>query len=113
MRNLKILSSRTLSLGMVALSALALAGCGGGGSGPAETAYVARDVESLYIAAKAFTEGLRRAGKDLTREKLVTALESMRSVDLGGFIVNFTPDNHVGSRFVEMTVINSKGQVIR
>ncbi|QRQ87784.1 ABC transporter substrate-binding protein [Cupriavidus oxalaticus] len=66
-----------------------------------------------YIAAKAFTEGLRRAGKDLTREKLVTALESMRSVDLGGFIVNFTPENHVGSRFVEMTVINSKGQVIR
>jgi outer membrane protein assembly factor BamD len=52
MRNLKILSSRTFSLGMVALSALALAGCGGGGSGPAETAYVARDVESLYIAAK-------------------------------------------------------------
>lgn len=66
-----------------------------------------------YIAAKAFAEGLRRAGKDLTREKLVTALESMRSVDLGGFIVNFTPENHVGSRFVEMTVINSKGQVIR
>ncbi|GLC98068.1 lipoprotein [Cupriavidus sp. TA19] len=66
-----------------------------------------------YIAAKAFADGLRRAGKDLTREKLVTALESMRSVDLGGFVVNFTPENHVGSRFVEMTVINSKGQVIR
>ncbi|MCY1235665.1 Periplasmic binding protein [compost metagenome] len=66
-----------------------------------------------FIAAKAFTEGLRRAGKDLTREKLVTALESMRSYDLGGFIVNFTPENHVGSKFVEMTIINSKGQVIR
>lgn len=49
----KLLSPRTLSLGLAALSALALAGCGGGsGSGPAETAYVARDVESLYNAAK-------------------------------------------------------------
>ncbi|MCO4892271.1 ABC transporter substrate-binding protein [Cupriavidus sp. WGtm5] len=66
-----------------------------------------------FIAAKTFTEGLRRAGKDLTREKLVTALESMRNYDLGGFIVNFTPENHVGSKFVEMTIINSKGQVIR
>ena len=66
-----------------------------------------------FIAAKAFTEGLRRAGKDLTRERLVASLEGMRNVDLGGFIVNFTPENHVGSKFVEMTIINSKGQVIR
>jgi len=66
-----------------------------------------------FVAAKAFTEGLRRAGKDLTREKLVTALEGMRNVDLGGYILQFTPENHVGSKFVEMTIINSRGQVIR
>ncbi|MFC4523299.1 ABC transporter substrate-binding protein [Cupriavidus pinatubonensis] len=66
-----------------------------------------------FVAAKAFTEGLRRAGKDLTRERLVAALEGMHNFDLGGFIVNFTPENHVGSKFVEMTIINSKGQVIR
>ncbi len=66
-----------------------------------------------FIAAKAFVEGLRRAGKDLTREKLVTALESMRNVDLGGYIVNFTPESHIGSKFVEMTIINSRGVVIR
>ncbi|MEN7528378.1 MULTISPECIES: ABC transporter substrate-binding protein [unclassified Cupriavidus] len=66
-----------------------------------------------FIAAKAFVEGLRRAGKDLTRERFVTAMESMRNVDLGGYIVQFGPDNHVGSKFVEMTIINSKGAVIR
>ncbi|MDF3831890.1 ABC transporter substrate-binding protein [Cupriavidus basilensis] len=66
-----------------------------------------------FIAAKAFAEGLRRAGKDLTREKLVTALEGMKSLDLGGYIVNFSPESHVGSKFVEMTIINSRGQVIR
>lgn len=66
-----------------------------------------------FIAAKAFVEGLRRAGKDLTRERFVMALESMRNVDLGGFIVQFAPENHVGSKFVEMTIINSRGVVIR
>lgn len=66
-----------------------------------------------FIGAKAFVEGLRRAGKDLTRDRFVTAVESMRNVDLGGFIVQFGPDNHVGSKFVEMTIINSRGVVIR
>lgn len=62
------------------------------------------DVEG-FLAAKGFVEGLRRAGRDLTREKLIAALESMRDVDLGAFPVTFTPDNHSGSKFVELTVI--------
>ncbi|WP_454723209.1 MULTISPECIES: ABC transporter substrate-binding protein [Cupriavidus] len=66
-----------------------------------------------FLAAKTFVEGLRRAGKDLTRDKLIAALETMKSYDLGGYIVNFSPDSHVGSKFVEMTIINSRGQVIR
>ena len=66
-----------------------------------------------FIAAKAFVEGLRRTGRDVTREKFITAVESMRNVDLGGFIVQYSPDNHVGSKFVEMTIINSRGVVIR
>lgn len=33
-------------------AAVLLSACGGGGNGPTDTAYVARDVESLYIAAK-------------------------------------------------------------
>lgn len=66
-----------------------------------------------YIAARVFVEGLKRAGHDLTREKLITALESMGNYDVGGFNVNFSPSNHVGSKFVEMTIINSNGQVIR
>ncbi|CAJ0726135.1 Leu/Ile/Val-binding protein [Ralstonia mannitolilytica] len=66
-----------------------------------------------YVAARALVEGLKRAGRDLTREKLITALESMGNYDLGGFNVNFSPSNHVGSKFVEMTIINSNGQVIR
>lgn len=58
-----------------------------------------------FIAARVFVEGLKRAGKDLTREKLITALESMNNVDLGGFNVNFSPKSHNGSSFVELTMI--------
>ena len=36
-----------------------------------------------YVAAMLFAEGAKRAGKTLTRESLVTALESLRSFDTG------------------------------
>jgi ABC-type branched-subunit amino acid transport system substrate-binding protein len=66
-----------------------------------------------YVAARVFVEGLKRAGRDLTREKFIGALESMGSYDLGGFTINYSPASHIGSKFVEMTIINSSGQVIR
>ncbi len=49
-----------------------------------------------FIVAKAMVEGLKRAGKDLTREKLLAALESMSNVDLGEFVISFSPSNHSG-----------------
>lgn len=67
------------------------------------------DYSSLegYIAARVFTEGVRRAGPNLTRENLITALETINpsNFDDGGFDVTFSPHNHSGSRFVEMTMI--------
>lgn len=66
-----------------------------------------------FIAAKVMTEGLRRAGKDLTREKLIAAFESMRDYDLGGFTVSFGPTNHNGSKFVEMTIIGGNGRFVK
>jgi ABC-type branched-subunit amino acid transport system substrate-binding protein len=60
-----------------------------------------------YIAAKVLAEGIRRAGaKRVNRESLITALESMKSFDSGGYIVGFSGDNHNGSAFAEITVIN-------
>ncbi|MEP6826067.1 MAG: ABC transporter substrate-binding protein, partial [Ramlibacter sp.] len=58
-----------------------------------------------YLNAKAMTEGLRRAGKDLTRARFVAALEGMKRVNLGGFEVGFDKDSRQGSRFVELTII--------
>jgi ABC-type branched-subunit amino acid transport system substrate-binding protein len=66
-----------------------------------------------FLAAKVLVEGLRRAGNDLTRERFITAMEGFRDVDLGGFWVTFTPSNHNGSKFVELTVIGKDEHFMR
>ncbi len=62
-----------------------------------------------FIAAKTFVEGLRRAGRDLTREKFIAALETLDNVDLGNFHVSFSPTSHNGSKYVGMSVIIGSG----
>lgn len=66
-----------------------------------------------FLAAKVFTEGLRRAGKAPTRDSLVTALESIREYNMGGFYVNYSPKNHEGSRFTDLTLIGRGGRFVR
>lgn len=51
------------------------------------------------VNAMVFVEGLKRAGKDLTRSKFVSALETLRDFDLGigpNYKVTFTKSNHNG-----------------
>jgi branched-chain amino acid transport system substrate-binding protein len=66
-----------------------------------------------FIAAKVLVEGLRRAGRDLTRERLIAALESMSAYDAGGFVVRFGPARHNGSNFVDLTMISRNGKFLR
>jgi ABC-type branched-subunit amino acid transport system substrate-binding protein len=66
-----------------------------------------------FIAAKVLVEGLRRTGSDLTRERFIAAMEQIREFDVGGFIVTFTPTDHSGSRFVELTVIGKDERFLR
>jgi branched-chain amino acid transport system substrate-binding protein len=65
-----------------------------------------------FIAAKIFVEGLKRAGKNLSRDRLISALESINigNYDAGGFDVAFSPSNHNGSKYVDMTVISKDGK---
>ncbi|KAB2894489.1 MAG: ABC transporter substrate-binding protein, partial [Burkholderiaceae bacterium] len=48
-----------------------------------------------------------------TRAKVVRALESLRSFDLGGITVGYSPTNRVGSRYVEVTVIGANGRLMK
>jgi ABC-type branched-subunit amino acid transport system substrate-binding protein len=63
-----------------------------------------------YIGAKVLVEGIRRAGTKLTRESLLKALDTIQRFDVGGYVVDFSPTNHNGSRFVELTAISKAGR---
>ena len=66
-----------------------------------------------FLAAKVFVEGLRRAGRNLTREGFVDAMEKMNDVDLGGFFIGYSPKSRAGSRFVDRTIIARDGKFLR
>jgi len=66
-----------------------------------------------YINAKVLVEGLRRAGKDLTRPRFIQALESLQHFDVGGFEVDYGKGVRQGSRFVDLTIIGTGGKFTR
>ncbi len=64
-----------------------------------------------YIAARVFSEALRRAPKgDLSRARFRKALDGMDDVSVGGFRVHFANDR-VASKLVELSLIDSQGKV--
>jgi branched-chain amino acid transport system substrate-binding protein len=66
-----------------------------------------------FIAAKVFTEALRRAGRNPSREAFINAIASMQNFQLGGFNVNFGPNDHTASKYVDLTVLTDDGRVRR
>lgn len=65
-----------------------------------------------YIAARTFVEGLRRAGPNPTRDSFINAMETLRDYDIGGFYVTYTPSDHNGSKYVDLTVIGQDGRFL-
>jgi len=65
-----------------------------------------------YAMARVMVDALKRMGKDPSREKLMTALEST-NLDMGGLKVAFSATNRQGSRFVELTVVGPGGKVLK
>lgn len=66
-----------------------------------------------FVAAKLFTEVLRRAGRNISRESFLATLDGVQKLDLGGFSLEFGPRQRVGSRFVELTLLTEDGRVRR
>ncbi|HEX7688965.1 MAG TPA: ABC transporter substrate-binding protein [Burkholderiaceae bacterium] len=66
-----------------------------------------------FLGAKVLVEGLRRAGAEPTRARLIAALETLHNFDLGGITVSYGPHERVGSNFVEVTVIGSDGRLLK
>ncbi|MBK6320799.1 MAG: ABC transporter substrate-binding protein [Burkholderiales bacterium] len=63
-----------------------------------------------YLTARVLVEGLRRAGKNLTRDSLIAGLESMNEVNLGGFTINYSAKSHQASNFTDLTIIGRGGK---
>ena len=64
-----------------------------------------------YIAAQLLCAGLEKAGPELSTEKFVEALESIRDLDLSlGTQISFGPSDHQGSHKVWATVLDDKVQ---
>jgi ABC-type branched-subunit amino acid transport system substrate-binding protein len=66
-----------------------------------------------FAGAKVLVEGLRRAGKQPTREKLRDALESLRRYDIGGLEVSFSAASHTGLDYTDLSIIGSDGKFQR
>ena len=77
-------------------------------------AKIAPDYEHFfgYMNLRVLLEGLRRAGPSVTPQSLVATLEKMRNVDLGGYKIDFSPSNHHGSKFVDLSVVGPGGKFI-
>lgn len=60
-----------------------------------------------FIGARVLVEALRRAGRQLTREKLVAALESINEDNFAhrGFPINFSAARHQGADYIDATVM--------
>lgn len=66
-----------------------------------------------FASAKVLVEALKRASPKPTREKIINALESMRKFDLGGLEVNYSPSDHTGLDFADLSIIGADGRFKR
>ena len=64
-----------------------------------------------FVAARVAVEGLKRAGAKATRESFINGLESIGTHAVGGFALSFSPNDHVASHFVELSMLMGDGRV--
>jgi branched-chain amino acid transport system substrate-binding protein len=66
-----------------------------------------------FVAAKTFSEAVKRMTGTPSADALIASLESLRELNLGGFFVDFSTNKHMGSRYVDLTILSGDGKVRR
>ena len=66
-----------------------------------------------FASAKVLVEALRRAGPNPTRAKVIDALNGINHLDLGGLELGFSPTDHTGLNYVELSIIGRDGRFQR
>jgi branched-chain amino acid transport system substrate-binding protein len=64
-----------------------------------------------FAAAKLVADALRRAGKDITRESLLKALDGR--FDIGGLQVNYSDKDHSGLEYTDVSIVGEDGRFRR
>lgn len=64
-----------------------------------------------FMTAKALVLALRAAGPKLTRAGLLKALQNFQA-DLGGVRLRYTPGDHEGSHFVDLSIVARNGRFV-
>lgn len=62
-----------------------------------------------FIAAKTFCKILLKTPEPITREGFIETAENQADLDLGGFSISFSKDNHQGSNLVYFTQVGPGG----
>lgn len=78
----------------------------GKATGKQEYSYLGMEV---FINARTLVEGLRKAGRNVTRESLVNAMETKGERVYGPMAVQFKPGSRDGSSYVSLAIINKQG----
>ncbi len=66
-----------------------------------------------FVSAKVVVEGLRRAGPGVNRERLRRALEGFTRFDLGGLELSYSPTDHSGLDYADLSIIGPDGRFRR
>jgi ABC-type branched-subunit amino acid transport system substrate-binding protein len=66
-----------------------------------------------FASAKVLVEALRRAGPKPTRDKVQAALDNFGKFDLGGLALSFSPTDHTGLDFSDLSIITASGRFRR
>ncbi len=66
-----------------------------------------------FVSAKVLVEGLRRASPHPTRDKLRRALETINHYDLGGLELSFSPTDHTGLDYADLSIVGPDGRFQR
>ena len=65
------------------------------------------------IAAHALVAALKKAGPQPTREGILQAMGAVGRIDLGGYAMQFSPTQHQGSNWVELTMLSRGNQFVK
>lgn len=66
-----------------------------------------------FASAKVLVEGLHRAGPKPSRAKVLAALDNFGKFDLGGLSLSFSPTDHTGLDFSDLSIITASGKFRR